>query len=591
MENQADLSVYWEVLKRRKWLFILPAAVVFLLAAVISFSLPPKYTSEATILVEAQEIPEDIVQSSVTGYVEERLQSIQQVVLSRSNLLDIVERYDLYPEMREEATTGEVVAYMQNHISLEPVQAEGGSSGSGRKDAATIAFTLAYEGNEPEKAAQVADTLASQFIEENSRQREQTAETAVDFLQFQVNQLQSALQETEQEIAEFKDENLLALPQMTQLNMDNLHRVQEEIDRQRRNIQQLKDRKIYLEGQLATIDPFSQSSERYRAGGDDSQWGMSPQQRLENLRSRHTSMKASRSSEHPDVIDLRKQIQALEGAVQAQEELRSTRQELQSRKSELAELQERYSEHHPDVRQMQKEVQELRQAVGEQELRQDALYQEQEQEQPENPSYIELQTRVESTSMEIESAQESLQDLRDKQQEYQQRLEKTPKVEQEFNTVQRKYEHLKQQYSNVQDRLMDAKESQQLERDQASQKLRLVDAPSAPEQPSSPNRMALLLIGAVLASGIGVGTGSLSEYLDRSVYDSDALARYTQMSVLASVPYLWNSQDASRRLRRRLAVIIGLILVLIAGLSAIHFLVSPLDILWLQLQDRLQDLF
>ncbi len=581
METQVDLSTYWQIVKRRKWKFILPAVVILLAAGVVSFALPSKYKSEATILVEAQSIPDEMVQTTVTGVVEERMQTINQVVLSRQNLLEIIERFNLYSQMRQSATTEEVVGKMSDHINMEPVHAEISNTESGRKGSATIAFTLSYEGDVPNKVAQVTNTLVSQYVQENSRLREQQADTTVIFLRTQKTQLKEKLEKIEDKIAEFKEKNLHALPSMTDLNMERLQRIQERIDRKRHQVHSLKDRKIYLEGQLLGLDPS-----KYFAGRSAV---LSPQEQLKQLQNQYYSLKASYSPQHPDVQRLDRQILALEQVVNTQKSLRDSEQRLQRKESELAKLRKKFSDKYPDVVQLQKEVRELRKKYQDRKENRKSLGEV--QTKPQNPSYIELQTRIETTKMELESASTEIQELRDKYQMYRQRLEKAPMVEQKHNTLQRQYNSLQQEYKEVQSKLAEAREAQELEKNRMSQKLRIIDPPAIPEQPSSPNRLALLLIGGVLATGFGVGSGSLAEYLDKSVYEAEQLATWAQKPVLASVPYMETQMDKRRKLTKRAGTVFVLLLCVGMLLFAVHTWIIPLDILWIKLQQKYSSLF
>ena len=124
---------------------------MFCLSILVAFLLPAVYQSSATILIEAQEIPQDLVRSTVTGYVEERLQTITQLVLSRSRLLEIMGQFGLYEDLKNRYATEEIVEKMREDIQLEPIQAEVINPRSGRPGSATIAFILTYEGEDPTK--------------------------------------------------------------------------------------------------------------------------------------------------------------------------------------------------------------------------------------------------------------------------------------------------------------------------------------------------------------------------------------------------------------------------------------------------------
>ena len=185
MEEQADIRQYWGAVKRRKWQIIVPAAIVFAVSVLIAMFLPARYRSSGTILIEAQEIPESFVQSSVTGYVEERLQALTQVILSRGKLLEIINRFGLYEDLKDRYTTEEIIERMRENIVMEPIQTEVVNPRSGRPGSATIAFMVSFEGKSPRQVTQVANVLASAYLEENMEIREEQARWTFDFFENQ----------------------------------------------------------------------------------------------------------------------------------------------------------------------------------------------------------------------------------------------------------------------------------------------------------------------------------------------------------------------------------------------------------------------
>ena len=121
LEIQDLKGVIRSVFRRRKKSFFISFLLIFLLAGVIAFMLPPIYLSQSTVLIEGQQIPEDFVKTTITTYVEERLQVIKQQVMSRTKLLSIIDQFNLYSEMREKHTTEEMIAKMRKAIGLKTV--------------------------------------------------------------------------------------------------------------------------------------------------------------------------------------------------------------------------------------------------------------------------------------------------------------------------------------------------------------------------------------------------------------------------------------------------------------------------------------
>ena len=580
MEQHPDITTYFRILKRRKWLFILPIVGVMIVAAIVAFALPPVYRSEATLLVESQEIPEDIVQSSVTGYVEERIQAISQVVLSRPNLIELINRFNLYPGERKRRTTEEITTAMREDISISPVQTEVTDPKSGRTGTATIAFTLSYEGREPRKVAQVANTLVSLFLEESAKKREEKAQTTVRFLEEQLQDLNQEIDVIEENIAQFKDQHQLSLPELMQWNLQMIQRVEDRMDQTEEELNKLQDRKIYLRGQLATLEPYK------NAVNAEGKLTASPQEQLKQLRNRYLTLKSSKSEKHPDVIQLRKQVEALEQQVSARHKLRNLHKDLESVSVELARLRKRYSEKHPDVIKAVKKKKELKEQIAD--LSVDQGVPNEEAVEPDSPAYINLQTQIESTQMEIQAARKDLQRMRSKYAELQRRIEKTPKVEQAYTELQRNYENAKAKYQETKSRLLSAREAQDLEQNQISQKLTLVDPPTVPEEPYKPNRMALLLVGAVLSLGCGVGSGSLGEFMDTSMHTPRDLSALTSRPLLAAIPNIQTHRERRRRRMKVLLTVLGVLAGTLVLLWLVHTFIRPLDVIWIQIMRKVQ---
>ena len=169
-ENFGD---YAAIIKRRKYYILIPFLAIVIVAAIVACVLPPIYKSTTTILIEGQQIPSDLVRSTVPTVVEEVIQTITQQIMSRSKLLEIVKRFDLYNDLRERETTEEIIERMREDINLEMISAEVIDQRTGKASIATIAFSLSYEWKDPSKVQKVANTLASLYLEQNLKDREE----------------------------------------------------------------------------------------------------------------------------------------------------------------------------------------------------------------------------------------------------------------------------------------------------------------------------------------------------------------------------------------------------------------------------------
>jgi uncharacterized protein involved in exopolysaccharide biosynthesis len=567
MEKEIHLRHYLDVIKRRKFHFIISGILVFLVLAAIAFILPSIYKATATISIESQGISEELLQTSVAGFIEERLQINSQSVLSDDNLLDIVESFGLYTELMGENTSENFIGKMKQDITIEPITSHMQSDRLGKIIPVTTAFTVSFEGREPDRLAEVANHLATLFLEVNARDREEKVQSTIEFLEKQLVILSSEIQETERKLAVFKEKHMSELPELMQLNLKTMDQLERQIYAKDEHIKNLINRNIYLEGQLNLLEPTV-----YKVTVDGKRI-MSPRDELDVLRSEYLSLKASLSKHHPDVIKLNKKLQALEGEVSTSKDLRRLQRELYDKEHQLALLKERVSPAHPDAVKLNKEVMLMRKQFDTLSKKQTIL--KREDEKPENPAYISLQTSITSTQMEIEAAQKDIKQLQEKYEEYRMRVENTPKVEQAYLDLQRDYENSKGNYQQTANRLRTAKEAKGLEEGRMAENYKILERAKPPEKPFKPNRLVIVLLGLVLGVGSSIGVGSVSEYMDQSVHTADELAEIAGNKVLTVIPYWETSHEVTHK-RRRIWILVGSSVAIAAvALVALNLLHTP----------------
>jgi polysaccharide chain length determinant protein (PEP-CTERM system associated) len=298
MEEEAKtIKDFKEIVKRRKWSIILPALIVFAISAIVAFGLPPIYQSKATILIEEQEIPREYVMAMVTSYAEQRIQSINQRIMSSTRLLEIINRFNLYADLREKWTIEEVIEKMRKDIKFETISTDVVDRRTGRPTAATIAFTVSYEGKNPSIVQQVANVLASLYLDENLRTREEKTVGAARFIEDEMKDVQARLAEQDAKIAAYKQKYLNALPELTQSNLQELDRIERSIEQLDIQLRNLKDREGQLQTQLASIPPDLANPDK---------------DRLKELRARLVFLRARYSDKYPDVIKTKAEIAELE---------------------------------------------------------------------------------------------------------------------------------------------------------------------------------------------------------------------------------------------------------------------------------------
>lgn len=295
--TEKTLTDYVAIVKRRKWSFILTALIVIIIAGVVALALPSIYKSTSTILIEEQDIPTDYVKTSVTSYAEQRLQSIHQRIVSFSQLLDMINKFNLYPDLKNKWTTEDIVNKMRDDITLEPISADVIDRRTGRPSEATIAFTLSYEGKSPEVVQRVANQLASLFLEENIQVREKQATDTSEFLGQEMDKIKAKLTALDAKLAAFKKEHVNELPDLLQVNMQSLNNIETNIQRLDEQLRSTKEREGYLETQLAGVPPILETKDKTR---------------LDELKVQLVHLQTQFSDQYPDVIKTRSEIAELE---------------------------------------------------------------------------------------------------------------------------------------------------------------------------------------------------------------------------------------------------------------------------------------
>ncbi|NEX21958.1 lipopolysaccharide biosynthesis protein [Thiorhodococcus mannitoliphagus] len=576
MEDQPqNLDDYLAILKRRKWQLILPALVLAILAILAALLIPPVYRSSATILIERQEIPSDLVRTTVTSYADQRIQVISQRVMTTSNLGELINKYDLYPDIRRKQSINAAVEKMREDVKLNMISADVLDPQSGKAQEATIAFSISFDSGSPETAQKIANDVVSLFLQENLERRAAAANEASAFLNAEADRLGQEINTLEARLAAFKEEHGDNLPELAALNRELMMRSDERLRDNAQSARTLEQQALYLESELAQLSPTLLGATGGSATSLDSY--------LEELQAKYVRAKERYSPSHPDRIQLEKEIAALQQQV-GQSSIAAIQARLDELRAELASLKKRYSEDHPDVAAMRRSIRETetKLATARQQMRTDDVV----RQDANNPAYVQLRVKLDSVRLELTSLRETRKELEHELELYEKRLTEAPRIEQEYRALTRDYENAMLKYKEIKEKGLQAELAQALERDRKSERFSLIEPPLRPEKPFKPNRLAIVVLGLVLAFAAGVGNLALQESMHRGLFGAKAVQEATRIPLLAVIPYV--ATDAERAAaRRRVRLILGGIIAGIAVMLAlVHFLIMPLDVIWFVLMRR-----
>jgi uncharacterized protein involved in exopolysaccharide biosynthesis len=199
-----NLSHYIDILKRRIFYFLLPFGLISIVGLYFTTLVKPNYLSEGKILVETQRIAPDIVRPIVTATASERIQLIQQRILTRDSLLAIASKFGLFPNQNQSG----ILDLMRQSTQIKPVDVEG------RQGANTIAFTVGFEYESPELAMSVANEFVTLIVDEDARSRTSRATETVKILTDETKDIEAKLESTQMQIFEIARRPRDAVPEI-----------------------------------------------------------------------------------------------------------------------------------------------------------------------------------------------------------------------------------------------------------------------------------------------------------------------------------------------------------------------------------------
>ncbi|WBM35161.1 MULTISPECIES: GumC family protein [Pseudomonas] len=305
MKSDYELSLrdYIAIIKDRALVLGVSAVVILAATVAVALMVPPIYQSTGTILVESQQISPELVSTNNTSFADERIEVIRQRVMTRENLLRIIDKYDLFADKR--LGESDKIDQMRNAIVVETLT----TFVRGRGEA-TVAFNVSFEHKQPQVAKQVADELVSLFLNENLKQRTERANETTEFLTQEANKLGAELASLENQLADFKQAHANALPEHQTLRMNMLSRSELEFREVDRDYKAAQEELRYLELELSAANAglATKAADGARPAAADQA------QDLPSLKAEYARLLTRYKEAHPDVVAVKRKIQTLEAS-------------------------------------------------------------------------------------------------------------------------------------------------------------------------------------------------------------------------------------------------------------------------------------
>jgi polysaccharide chain length determinant protein (PEP-CTERM system associated) len=522
-EQEKPIRFYVDMAVRRKWFIIFPLAVSIVVAFAIYKNLPKIYRADTLILVQPHIIPESYVRPTITTSITDRLNTVSQEILSRTTLEKVIHTLNLYPDLRKNVSIEEVIEIMRKSIGVS-LQTEG-FRGRGQNT-----FSISYEGEEPQTVMDVVNQLASTFIEENIKAREQQAESTSIFLSKELSDIENQLSRKEAEIKNFRERNMGKLPQQLDANLRILERLQQQLPTIHTSIKAAEDRSLLFQNQIGQLKKPSPSQvsrtvpREQQAPREEILTERTPEDPVItqwNLLKRELNVARSKYTEnHPDVIDLKRKISNLEPVVK--EVLENQKAIQEARQKEMRIRQERAAA-----------------AQGRTPL---------ETTEPMDPATERLLSQYHeqytAALLEAERLRGEEKKLKEEILIYQARIEATPKLEQELTLLNRDYDLLKSTYQSLKDKRIQSQMAETFEKKHViGGQFKILDPAVYPEKPVRPDRNRILMIGAIIGLLGGLGLAWFRESLDESFHSEEELEADLGLPILANLPNLKEERE------------------------------------------------
>ncbi|EUJ10279.1 uncharacterized protein involved in exopolysaccharide biosynthesis [Methylophilaceae bacterium 11] len=528
-EYELTFNDYLSIFKRRIWQIVIVASVIIIASILVAILLPPVYQSTGTILVESQQIPTEIVQSSVNSYADERIEVIKQRVMTRENLYRIMQKYGLYEDRLSKDSTSFLLNEMRNNIGVELLSS---NTGNDWEKKATIAFNVSFSYKSPDVTHKVANELVTLFLDENVKARTEKATETTEFLSQEVEILRKELEATESKVASFKEQYSGALPEHMDMHMTMLQRSEMDIKEIDRDYKAAQEELRYLDVELASA----------RSGIN------------------------RKSVDAPVML--------------------SSEAEIDKLKLELERAQSLYSDSHPTVKALKRRIDKLESAAASKPAPGSDDAKPRRGDIETDLMVAKVQAQIQAAKARLESLAEQKIAMRKRVDQLQARISMSPEVEKGLFKLMRDYENAKTKYEEVKSKQINAKIAENLEQENKAERFTMLEPPIFPEKPVKPNRKKVIGLGVFGGIAAALGLVFLLETINARVRGVDALESITKVRTLVTLPYINTQAEINRKKHFYRYLFLGFLAFILISSIIVHFLIMPLDLLIVKILNR-----
>jgi len=486
-----SMDDYIGILKRRWMIIVIPAIILPIVAIAITYRLTPIYTSQTLVLIDSPKVPEDYVKPVVETNIDSRLASMKEQILSRSRLEPIIKQYNLGDP---KADMDSRIDSVRKDIDIKPIRSE--ISGAG----GLPGFFIYFKAGDPHTAQQVCSQITSLFLAESLKATEQSAEGTTAFIEEQLNDAKGNLDAQDAKLAAFQRENIGALPEDQDANMNMLTTLNSQLDATTQEITQLEQQRSYREALLA----------------QEGQGGVV------------STGEGQKSSGRPAATATPEQAA-----------------ELQQLQNQLADLSARYTPDYPDVVSTKRKISDLKKeiaqnAAGPAGSTGSSI-------RSESPALQQLHAQISAYDDAIQDKRRVQAKIQAQIGTYQGRLQASPLVAAKYKELTRDYTTAQQFYDSLLAKKNQSQMATELAHQQQGEQFRMLDSANLPDAPTFPNRTSFALGG--LAAGIAIGLAIIAflEYRDKSLRSERDVWAFTKLPTLGIIALSSTAPSGSGR--------------------------------------------
>jgi succinoglycan biosynthesis transport protein ExoP len=260
-----DVEDYIDILRRHKGWILGPLFAALVTSVVVAFLWPDTYVSTASIRVVPPQVSQSLVQSNVNMDVQGRVNSLEQLILNRATLTNIINTKNLYKKERERMPLDDVIENMRtNDIKVVAMQQSLNSRAQGRDQ--YPAFQIRFSYSNRFVAQQVTQDLVARFLEENVRETLSGSNGATQFLAERRDMAKKKLDGIEQKLSEFRTKNLGHLPEEQQSNYQQLTAMNAQMLNMNSAMNRVNQEKLLYEYKLRILRELLQGIKYTNAG-------------------------------------------------------------------------------------------------------------------------------------------------------------------------------------------------------------------------------------------------------------------------------------------------------------------------------------